>query len=83
MEGCVINDNMGVFADGGNNNVEAYLLNCNITGTLGNVDNGILSNSIIQSTPALNKLLVNIKSGVPTVLIDGAPDPYPQFLVKH
>ncbi|MCB4809224.1 fibronectin type III domain-containing protein [Tamlana sp. 62-3] len=81
-EGCNFNDNIPLMQDDVNP-IEIYIMNSTITGDLGTVDNGVLSNTTMSSVSSLNKLLVNIESGVPTVIIDETPDPYPQFLVTR
>lgn len=46
-------------------------------------DTGVYMNSTLNSNPTLSKILVNLKDRVPTVIIDGAANPYPQLLVTH
>jgi hypothetical protein len=40
-------------------------------------------NNNLIANPTLSKLFTHIKENVPTVLIDAAPNPYPQFLVTQ
>ncbi|WP_226543525.1 fibronectin type III domain-containing protein [Neotamlana laminarinivorans] len=81
-EGCNFNDNIPLMQDD-NNPIEIYIMNSTITGDLGTVDNGVLSNTTMSSVSSLNKFLVNIEEGVSSVIIDELPDPYPQFLVTR
>jgi len=43
----------------------------------------VFSNSKLLANPTLSKLLVNVKAGVPTVIINATPNPYPQLLVTQ
>lgn len=62
---------------------EGFILNSTIRGDIGGLYQGMIINSNMQSNPSLNKLMVKVLSGSPNVLIDAAPDPYPQLLVTH
>ncbi len=76
IEGCNFADNVPLFE----NQVDAYIVNSTTVGSINNINNGLIVNSI---TPTLNKLLVNINASVPTTLIDTISTPYPQLLVTQ
>jgi hypothetical protein len=87
FEGCNFLDSNDMFTPDVNNAITCNLFNSRVTGSL-NVSssrsiNGIISNSILLANPAFNKLFVNIKAGIPTVIINETPNPYPQFLVTQ
>lgn len=44
---------------------------------------GVYINSSLNANASINKLLVNVKTGTPVVLIDETPNPYPQLLVTQ
>jgi len=77
IEGCNFQDEIPVF---GTINT-AYVIDSNVAGSTSNMSNGMLVNNYFTTNPSFNKLLINLKSGVPTVLIDEASNPYPQLLV--
>jgi hypothetical protein len=79
VEGCNFLDNIPLFE----NNVTGYLVNSTVTGILGNMPNGMIVNSNMQSDSGLNYLLVNRVSGSTTVLLNATPTPYPQLLVTQ
>ncbi|MGE5944971.1 MAG: hypothetical protein ACM31G_11595, partial [Flavobacteriales bacterium] len=81
IEGCHFQDNIPLFSS--SESAKGFLVNSIVKGSIGSMPNGMIINSNMQSNSALNKLLVNIVSGTPNVLIDALPDPYPQLLVTH
>ena len=91
IEGCNFLDKSKVFSPVLYNPTFQYIINSKIAGdiTLPKPGGGyyassaIYVNSILESNSALSKLLVNVKEGIPTVLINSLPNPYPQFLVTQ
>jgi len=77
IEGCNFNDNVPLF---GTINT-AYIIDSTVEGETNNMKNGVLVNSILSANQSLSKLLVNVNSGVPTVLLDEPSSPYPQLIV--
>jgi len=77
IEGCNFLDNVPLFGyiD------TAFVFNSNVSGSTAEIRNGLLVNSFFADNPSLSKLLINVNSGVPTVLLDEASNPYPQILV--
>lgn len=81
IEGCTFSDNIPLFST--NSSGKGFLVNSSVRGNIGSMSNGMIINSNMQSNPALNKVLVNVTSGTPTVLVDDIPDPHPQLLVTY
>lgn len=79
IEGCNFNDNIPLFGT----SVAGFIANSTVVGSVGNLNNGMVINSNMQSDSNLNNLLVNVVGGTPTILLNNTPDPYPQFLVKQ
>lgn len=77
IEGCNFNDNVPLF---GSINT-AYIIDSTVAGSTSNMKNGMLINSSISGNEIFSKLLVNVKSGDPTVLLDEPANPYPQLIV--
>jgi len=77
IEGCNFQDQIPLF---GTIN-KAYIIDSTVAGSTSNMNNGMLINSFFVSNPLLSKLLINVNSGVPTVLLDEVSNPYPQLLV--
>ena len=80
LEGCSLLDNVKLC---GKYNSKAYLTNSTVTGIIGTMNSGMIVNSKMLSNPTFNKLFVNVKASIPTVIIDAAPNPYPQLLVTQ
>jgi hypothetical protein len=87
LEGCNLLDNIPVFS-----NVQSYesfntIINSTIAGDVSimanTYTNSIFVNSLLLANPTLSKMLINVRRNVPTVLINEAPNPYPQFLVTQ
>lgn len=92
IEGCKFLDSAPMFSPIVSNTQINHIVNSIITGNvvtkipagLGfRLENAIYVNSTLLSNPTLNKLLVNVKLGVPTVIINTTPKPYPQILVTQ
>jgi hypothetical protein len=91
IEGCNFMDNIKPFSPVVYNPTFQYILNSTITGdvvvpkpsNLYYESSAVYSNSKLLSNPTLSKLLVNVKAGVPTVVINDIPNPYPQLLVNQ
>lgn len=87
FEGCNFLDNSNLFTPDINNNITCNIINSTITGNVlvssSKPTNAVFVNSKLLSNSTLSKLLVNIKLGVPTILIDATPNPYPQLLVTQ
>ncbi|GAA4817019.1 fibronectin type III domain-containing protein [Litoribaculum gwangyangense] len=86
-EGCSFLDSNQLMSSEVHFNQSQYIVNSIITATSlgggwGN-NQGQYINSSFTNIPALNKLMVTMKDNVITTIIDEAPNPYPQFLVKH
>lgn len=90
IEGCDFLDSSDVFQKMIYTSLNHYIINSTITGNaVVNIpynqgyypQSAIFMNSKLVANASLSKLLVNIKQGVPTVLLDGEPQPYPQLLV--
>lgn len=79
IEGCNFLDQAPLF---GRMNT-AYIMNSIITGNVNSLSNGLFINSTLLANPALNKLLVNVNLGVPTVILNEDSNPYPQLLITH
>lgn len=92
IEGCEFLDSSNVFSGVDFNPIDAFIYNSKITGNvLANIPNGgiqgkaslVLGNNQLLANPTLSKILVNVFEGVPTIVIDQAPNPYPQLLVTQ
>jgi len=87
IEGCEFLDTSDVFTANADNNIKCNIFNSTITGNvLAGVSRqpiGLFANNNLLSNPSLSKVLVNVKGGTTTVLVDSTPTPYPQFLVTH
>lgn len=91
IEGCMFLDNTKIFSPMIYNSTFHYILNSTVTGdvvvpkpsNLYYESSAIYSNSKLLANPTLSKLLVNVKAGVPTVVINATPNPYPQLLVTQ
>ena len=78
-EGCNFLDNIPLFET----NVTGYLVNTTVAGRVGNMPNGMLVNSKMESDAGLNYLLVKRVNSSNTILLNPAPTPYPQLLVAQ
>jgi hypothetical protein len=87
FEGCNFLDNSNLFAPDVNNSIICNIINSTVTGNAlvssNRPPNAVFVNSKLLSNPTLSKLLVNVKAGVPTVVINDMPNPYPQLLVNQ
>ena len=92
IEGCNFLDNNKMFSPILYNSMHHHIANSTITGdAVVKITSGqgyypqyaIFSNSSLLANPTFSKLLVNAKNAVPTVIINKAPNPYPQFLVTQ
>lgn len=92
IEGCDFLDNTKMFSPILYNSLNHHIFNSTITGdavvkiTAGKgyyPQYAIFSNSRLLANPTFSKLLVNAKDAVPIVIINTAPNPYPQFLVTQ
>lgn len=86
-EGCDFMDANQLMSSEVHFNQSQYIMNSTVMATAlgggwGN-NQGQYINSRFPNIPALNKLMVTMKDDVITTIIDEAPNPYPQFLVKH
>lgn len=79
MEDCTSTDEVDFILSAADRQV--LLANCRVSGTLNDVDDGMLINSVIVGNAALSKELVRIDANVATTLIDNPSSPYPQILV--
>ena len=80
LEGCTVLDSVKLFKDYVSS---GFITNSIITGDIGSLTSGMIVNSSMLSSPTFNKLLVNINSAKPTIIIDAVPNPYPQLLVTQ
>jgi len=92
IEGCQFLDNSPMFSPVVYNTLNNHIVNSTITGNVVTnipankgygLESAVYVNSTFLSNPTLSKLLVNVKSGVPTVIINSSSDSYPQFLVTQ
>jgi hypothetical protein len=91
IEGCKFSDSSNMFAPVVYNSTFHYILNSTVAGNVvvakpSNLyydSSAIYVNSTLSANPTLSKLLVNVKVGVPTVIINTTPNPYPQLLVTQ
>ena len=91
IEGCNFLDNTPLASPIDGNPVRNFIANSTITGNAVVIPDAIAwrptystyVNSRLLSNPTFNKLFVEGVSNVPTVILDAAPNPYPQFLVKQ
>ncbi|MEC5166791.1 hypothetical protein RCH18_002540 [Flavobacterium sp. PL11] len=92
IEGCNFLDNSPLYSPVIYNKINNHVVNSVITGSFltvipenqgFGVENSIYINCKFESKPALNKLIVKVKGGIPTVIINKDSNPFPQLLVKH
>lgn len=92
LEGCTFSDSAPMFSSVLYNPVYSYIVNSTITGSVTalTIDGdwnskyyGIFMNNTFKANTTLSKLLVNIKEGASTVIINTASTPYPQLLVTQ
>jgi len=91
MEGCNFLDNVPMFDPIKSNTPNIFVVNSTVTGdatvTPPTSSYGeasiVFVNSTLLSNPTLSKLLVNVKNGVPTIILNTTPKPYPQLLVTQ
>jgi hypothetical protein len=92
IEGCKFLDNSPLFSPVLYNPLNNHIVNSLITGNVVTnvpanrgfgLETAVYVNSTFLANPTLSKLLVNVKSGVPTVILNATPNPYPQLLVKQ
>jgi hypothetical protein len=92
IEGCNFLDNTKMFSPILYNSMHHHIANSKITGdAVVKITSGqgyypqyaVFSNSSLLANPTISKLLVNVKDAVPIVIINTAPNPYPQLLVTQ
>jgi hypothetical protein len=92
IEGCNFSDSSNLFTPVLYNPVNSFIFNSTVTGNAiptippakgYGTYSSVLSNSSFLSNTSLSKLLVNVKDGVPIVVINAASNPYPQLLVTQ
>ncbi len=92
IEGCEFLDNERLFVPILSNTPNHHISNSVVTGDVEvivpvgqgyGLASAIYSNNNLIANSSLSKLLVNVKNGVPTTIINSTPDPYPQFLVTQ
>ncbi|MFH7000356.1 hypothetical protein ACHRVZ_20755 [Flavobacterium sp. FlaQc-57] len=92
IEGCQFSDNVPLFSPVMFNPLTNHIVNSTITGNVVTqipanqgygLESAIYVNSTFLANPTLSKLLVNVKAGVPTVIINSTPNSYPQLLVTQ
>jgi len=93
IEGCNFLDNSPVFSPVIYNPINTFILNSTMKGNVVAViplnrgfypQSAIFSNSTLVANPTISKLLTSIKDGgVPNILINTTPNPYPQLLVTQ
>lgn len=86
IEGCDFLDNVKMFPEERHFEASYYILNSTITGDVVKTwgrNQAVYVNSNLLANPTLSKMLVNVKQGVPKVLINATPKPYPQLLVTQ
>ncbi len=92
LEGCTFSDSAPMFSSVLYNPVYSYIVNSTITGSVTalTIDGdwnskyyGIFMNNTFRANTTLSKLLVNVKEGTSTVIINTASTPYPQLLVTQ
>ncbi|AWK06830.1 hypothetical protein HYN56_22385 [Flavobacterium crocinum] len=88
IEGCNFLDKANLFTPYTGQNLTNYIINSTVTGNV--LANSqfkpqyiIAMNSNLLANPTFSKLLVNVNGGVPTVILNAAVNPYPQFLVSQ
>ncbi|HSE99902.1 MAG TPA: hypothetical protein VLA48_03315 [Nitrososphaeraceae archaeon] len=91
-EGCEFLDNIDLTAPVQFNRTNSYLVNCIVNGNVIQTippvggyypQSGIYMNTTLNSNSDINKLLVNLKDNVTTIILDEEPNPYPQLLVTQ
>ena len=92
IEGCQFLDSTPPFSPVLFNPLNNHIVNSTITGNVVTdipankgygLESAVYVNSTFLSNPALSKLLVNVKAGVPTVIINTNSNSYPQLLVTQ
>ncbi len=87
FEGCNFSDNSNLLASNPYNSLSYRIINSTVTGNAlvsgSKPSNAVFVNSTFSANSTLSKLLVNLKEGVPTVIIDAKSNPYPQLLVTQ
>lgn len=91
IEGSNFLDTAAMFSPVMYNSTFHYILNSTVAGNVvvakpSNLyydSSAIYVNSTLSANPTLSKLLVNVKAGSPTVIINTTPTPYPRFLVTQ
>ncbi|AWG22190.1 hypothetical protein FFWV33_12035 [Flavobacterium faecale] len=89
-EGCNFMDNVPFSTSVINNSTSQTILNSTIVGdaidrkhTGNKLDRSLFMNTNLLFHPTINKFMMTVKGVVPTVIIDAAPNPYPQLLVTQ
>ena len=92
IEGSNFLDSSPLFSPVLSNKIYNHVVNSFITGDFltaipknkgFGVENSIYINCKFESQPSLNKVLIKVEGGFPTVIIDKNSNPFPQLLVKH
>lgn len=92
IEGCSFLDNSKMFSPMLFTSLHNHILNSTVTGNVlasppstggYGKESAIYVNSILSANPTLSKLLTRVKEGVPVVVINETPTPYPQLLVTQ
>lgn len=92
IEGCNFMDSTKMFSPMMFTSLHNHIINSTITGDIlarspstggYGKESAVYVNSVLSSNTTLSKLLVNVKEGVSTVIIDESPTPYPQLLVTQ
>lgn len=92
IEGCKFTDSSPLFTPIVANTLNSHIVNSTISGNVATVippnqgfglESAVYINSTFSSNASLSKLLVNVKSGKSTVIINSTPNPYPQLLVTR
>jgi hypothetical protein len=90
VEGCNFNDNSQFASSVLQNDNGLIVLNSTIKGNVvnrnrtdGKKDNLLFINTSLPSHPTLSKFMMKVTNGKPSVVIESAPNPYPQLLVTQ
>lgn len=91
LEGCNLLDNETVFSPVQFNPCMTYIYNSTVNGNVvvSSPDgtypaySAIYTNSVLSGNTTISKMLVNVKAGTPTVIVNETPTPYPQLLVTQ
>lgn len=90
LEGNTFSDTDDLFSSVMYNKTDAFIYNCTVVGNAINPPfneynqcSAVYINSTLSANTTLSKLLVNVKEGISTVVIDESPTPYPQLLVTQ